>query len=146
MTYRSSNYSKFDIMTPAQRKRCMSRIRGKDTGPELFLRKALWKAGFRYRLYSKLPGKPDLIFKGRHVAVFVDGCFWHGCPKHATQPKGNEAFWKRKLGGNIERDKINTQVLEAHGWRVLRFWEHQVMSEIDIVIETISSEVKKDPS
>lgn len=85
-----------DVMTPEQRSRCMSHVRGKDTKPELLLRRALWKKGLRYRLFNKLPGRPDILFIRKRVAIFVDGCFWHGCPEHGTQPRSNADFWKKK--------------------------------------------------
>lgn len=132
-----------DVMTPEQRSRCMSRIRGKDTGPELLLRKALWHTGFRYRLYAKLPGKPDLVFLRKKLAVFVDGCFWHGCPLHATRPKGNRPFWDRKLTGNVIRDRKITATLESTGWIVMRFWEHEVTDDIDNVVDQIRAYIEQ---
>src|SRR5215210_2700488 len=102
-------------MTPEQRRRCMSRIRGRNTGPELALRTALWQAGLRYRLRQRLPGKPDIVFIGSRVAVFVDGCFWHACPAHATKPKGNAAFWSQKLAANVARDAAVTSQLTSVG-------------------------------
>jgi len=115
----------------------MSRIRGKDTGPELLLRKALWHLGLRYRLQVPLPGKPDIAFPGKRLAVFVDGCFWHGCPLHATRPKGNQTFWDRKLRENMQRDERTTAALKASGWTVLRVWEHEVATDISAVAERI---------
>jgi len=115
-----------DVLTPAQRRYCMSRIRGKDTKPELVLRKLLWSAGHRYRLKSRLPGKPDIVFPRSKVAVFIDGCFWHGCPKHAVLPKTNRAFWRRKLSRNIQRDQEVNRQLRKMSWRVVRLWEHEV--------------------
>ena len=120
-----------DVLTPAQRKYCMSRIRGKDTKPEIVLRKLLWAAGYRYRLKNRLPGRPDIIFPGSKLAIFIDGCFWHGCPKHAVMPKTNRAFWRRKLYRNMERDREVNQQLRKMGWRVVRLWEHQVDAKPD---------------
>ncbi len=123
----------------------MSRIKGTNTGPELLLRKALWHAGLRFRLYAKLPGKPDIVFPGKKVVIFVDGCFWYGCPLHATHPKGNKVFWDRKLLSNVARDQRDTAALESAGWVVLRFWEHEVEGEIDSVLnrtrETLSKQM-----
>lgn len=126
-----------DVMTPAQRSRCMSRIRGKNTKPELALRKALWAKGLRYRIHYNLPGRPDIVFPGKRVAVFVDGCFWHGCPEHGVHPKTNASFWKQKIAGNIERDSRVTSELKSLGWVVLRFWEHEVNDNIDRVVVRI---------
>lgn len=115
-----------DVLTPVQRKYCMSRIRGKNTKPEIVLRKLLWSAGYRYRLKSRLPGKPDIVFPRHKLAVFVDGCFWHGCPKHAVMPKTNRTFWREKLSRNMQRDReVNVQIRKM-GWRVVRIWEHEI--------------------
>lgn len=108
----------------------MSRIRGKDTKPEMLLRKALWKNGLRYQLKYKIFGKPDIIFPGNKIAVFVDGCFWHGCPDHLVKPKTNKKFWNNKIKKNIKRDKDVTARLTEEGWTVVRFWEHQITSDL----------------
>lgn len=71
-------------------------------------------------------GKPDFVFRNLKLAIFVDGCFWHGCPKHGTKPKGNAAFWRRKLAGNKRRDALVSRTLRRAGWRVLRIWEHEL--------------------
>jgi DNA mismatch endonuclease (patch repair protein) len=117
-----------EVLTPSQRRHCMSRIRRDNTEPEIILRSALWRAGLRYRRKSKLPGRPDIIFPGGKMAVFVDGCFWHLCPKHFTMPKTNRAFWKKKLERNRERDSEVNFALRKLGWRVIRIWEHQLRS------------------
>jgi len=126
-----------DVMTPAQRSRCMSKIRGRDTTPELLLRRSLWSKGIRYRLKARIFGKPDIVIQGRKLAIFVDGCFWHGCPEHGVQPKSNHEFWKSKIQGNIVRDKKVTAKLEKEGWTVLRFWEHEIENELNSVTSTI---------
>jgi DNA mismatch endonuclease (patch repair protein) len=79
-----------------------------------------------WRRHQKVFGKPDFVFPQRKLAVFVDGCFWHGCPKHATQPKNHGAFWKSKFSRNQARDLLVTRSLRAQGWRVLRIWEHEL--------------------
>jgi DNA mismatch endonuclease, patch repair protein len=132
-----------DVMTSAQRSRCMSKIRGTDTGPETTLRKALWARGLRYRLRSKLPGKPDLVFMRQRVVVFVDGCFWHACPKHATRPKTNAKFWREKIGRNVQRDREVELLLGDRGWVVLRFWEHEVAAQIANVVAAIELELSR---
>ncbi len=115
-----------DRMTSEQRHRCMSHIRSKETGPELVLRRALFKEGFRYRLYVKgLPGTPDIVLPGCHTAIFVNGCFWHGhkdC-RLASMPSTNTDFWETKIRRNIRRDECNTAMLEAMGWNVMTVWE-----------------------
>jgi DNA mismatch endonuclease (patch repair protein) len=115
-----------DVLTSEQRSYNMSRIRGKDTIPEMLLRKNLWNLGLRYRLHYKLPGRPDIVFVASRITIFVDGCFWHGCPEHGVRPKTNSTFWNKKIQGNIERDKKNQLQLNEQGWTVLRFWEHEI--------------------
>lgn len=132
--------TKGDVLTPEQRRRCMSRIRGRNTKPELALRRALWVAGLRYRIHYPMVGKPDIVFVRRKIAVFVDGCFWHGCPEHATHPKTNARFWAAKLEGNRKRDQRITAELEAEGWRVLRFWEHELKEDLDSVAARVVDE------
>jgi DNA mismatch endonuclease (patch repair protein) len=100
----------------------------RDTPPELALRSALHKLGFRFRVDWPLPDtrrRADLAFVSARVAVFVDGCFWHGCPAHGTWPKANAAWWRAKILTNIKRDRDTNERLRVAGWRVLRFWEHQ---------------------
>lgn len=115
-----------DFLTPSERSERMSRIRGKDTQPELALRKALHRLGLRYRLHgAELPGKPDLVFPRHKAVVFVHGCFWHrhpGC-SIATTPKSNTPFWVEKFEKNVARDTRVTKQLEEQGWRVLLAWE-----------------------
>jgi len=117
-----------DFFTKAKRSEVMSRIRGrgnKDT--ELALAKLLRRHGINgWRRNQPVFGKPDFIFQKLHVAVFVDGCFWHGCPKHGTKPKNNRAFWRRKLSSNKKRDRVVNLTLRRVGWRVVRIWEHEL--------------------
>lgn len=128
-----------DVMTPEQRSRCMSRIKGRDTGPEVMLRNALWKRGLRYRVHYGITGRPDIVFVRARVAVFVDGCFWHGCPEHSMKPKQNAAFWEEKIRKNIERDQEISIALEKAGWRVLRFWEHEIKENLKGVEKKIAA-------
>ncbi len=110
----------------------MSRIKGKDTRPELKLRKALFAAGFRYRVNVKnLPGKPDIVMKKYKTALFVHGCFWHAhqnC-RYFKLPSSNQEFWKAKIGGNVERDKRNVKSLEDQGWNVIEVWECELKKD-----------------
>ncbi len=103
----------------------MSRVRSKDTTPELLIRKGMHALGFRYRLHVKdLPGKPDIVFRRYRSVIFVNGCFWHGhsCPR-CRMPNSNTDYWMRKVSRNVERDAINRRVLIDNGWRVLTIWE-----------------------
>lgn len=110
----------------------------KNTRPELLLRQALWQAGLRYRLHSRTPhGRPDVVFPGPRVAVFIDGCFWHGCPEHYVRPRTNNAFWAQKLLQNFERDHRQTVALEQDGWTVVRVWEHEVYEQLGSLVERV---------
>jgi len=132
-----------DNLTREQRSLTMSRIKGSNTGPELRLRKALWAAGLRYRLKYKLPGKPDLVMVSARLAVFVDGCFWHGCPDHGVRPADNSDYWNEKIEGNIRRDeRINSQ-LRKLSWTVMRLWEHEVRNELPRVVDQILNQCRR---
>ncbi len=132
-----------DVLSKKQRSYCMSQIRGKHTKPEVLLRKILWVRGVRYRLDSKLIGRPDLIFPGKKVAVFVDGCFWHRCPIHYILPKTRTEFWEAKIQGNVERDTKNNILLQESGWAVIRLWEHEVEQDIDSCVARIEKALGK---
>lgn len=108
----------------------MSANRGSDTGPELALRRALHALGCRYTLQSTLPGRPDLVFPASNLAVFVDGCFWHGCPAHSSLPVNNREMWQTKLAANKARDRRVDGELAAIGWKVIRVWEHEVRRDL----------------
>lgn len=131
-----------DVLSPAQRSYCMSRIRGRDTSPEIRLRKALWHLGLRYRVRNRLPGRPDLVFRSLNTVVFVDGCFWHSCPKHAVVPKTNQGFWQTKLRGNIDRDLRVNRELRGLGWRVIRVWEHEIRADPERAAERLSAKIR----
>lgn len=115
-----------DTLTPEQRSERMSRVRARDTKPEMIVRRLLHAKGFRYRLHDRrLPGTPDLVFSGRRKAIFIHGCFWHrheGCHL-ARIPKSKVEFWTSKLEGNRARDIANVTTLEELGWKVLVVWE-----------------------
>jgi DNA mismatch endonuclease (patch repair protein) len=103
--------------------------RGRDTSPELAVRRLVHATGLRYRVNARpVPGlrrTADLVFRPTRVAVFIDGCFWHGCPKHGSVPKTNVEFWSAKINGNRRRDRETGRHLRREGWLVLRFWEHE---------------------
>jgi len=113
--------------------------RSRDTGPELLIRRALHARGLRFRVDLRpepsLRTRADIVFTRRRIAVYIDGCFWHGCPLHATTPKTNESYWLPKLARNVERDAQSTASLEERGWLVLRFWEHE---KVDAVVARIA--------
>lgn len=114
-----------DIFTNAKRSEVMSRIRGRgNKETEEALAKLLRQHRIKgWRRHQPIFGKPDFIFPKCRLAVFVDGCFWHGCPKHGTKPKSNRAYWRRKLARNKKRDQLVTRTLRRGGWRVVRIWE-----------------------
>ena len=122
-----------DKMTPSQRHYCMSRIRSRNTKPELKVRQWLWRHGYRYRLNVKsVPGKPDIVMRKYRTAVFVNGCFWHGhegCDKFKI-PQTNREFWVNKIKRNQERDQRNYQVLHDNGWQVIVVWECQLQPKL----------------
>lgn len=107
----------------------MKTVRLRDTGPELALRRELHRLGLRYRLHRPIvPGvrrRPDIVFGPKRVAVFVDGCFWHGCPKHGTMAKANRSFWSDKIRTNRNRDRDTDSRLKREGWWIVRVWEHE---------------------
>lgn len=109
--------------------RRMAKVRQKGTGAEVELRRELYRSGLRYRVSFEVLKKPrrvaDVAFPGLKIAVFVDGCFWHGCPEHATWPKQNAEFWRNKIETNRLRDADTDGRLEAIGWKVVRVWEHE---------------------
>lgn len=122
-----------DTLTPEERSERMSRIRSKDTKPELALRSALHRMGFRFRVNARqLPGKPDIVLPKYGTVVFVHGCFWHrheGC-KVANTPKSNTEFWEEKFTRNVERDRVSKEKLEASGWRVIIVWECELKNSV----------------
>ncbi len=134
-----------DVLTKEQRSYNMSQIRGRDTKPELLLRKKLYKEKIvGYRVNYNLIGKPDIAFTKYKIVIFIDGCFWHKCPEHYKAPKTNKKFWNEKILKNTIRDKVVTRELENEGWKVLRFFEHEVKREyLDKTFKIIVKELKK---
>ena len=130
-----------DVVTPEQRSRNMSKIKGKNTKPEMIVRSACHELGLRYRLHRKdLPGTPDLVFPKYRLCLFVHGCFWHrhpGC-KYAYTPKSRLDFWLPKLAKNVERDINAQRALEVSGWRVSIIWECQTKNT-----DTLRTEIQK---
>lgn len=118
-----------DSVTPERRSWNMGRIRGRDTKPEVLIRSALHRCGYRFRVHaSDLPGRPDIVLPKHSTAVFVNGCFWHrhrGC-RFAYSPKSNQAFWRRKFRENVARDARKEKELKEAGWRVVVIWECQI--------------------
>lgn len=130
--------------------RSMRANRSRDTKPELALRKILHSRGLRYRVdHAPMPGlrrRADVVFTRLRIAVFVDGCFWHGCPEHATVPRSNADYWVPKLQRNIERDRETDAVLLSRGWSVIRIWEHVPSEEAAdrVVAEVVRRRLEND--
>ncbi|WP_437029504.1 very short patch repair endonuclease [Streptomyces sp. enrichment culture] len=113
----------------AARRRNMQAIRSRDTRPEILIRRLVHAAGLRYRVAARplpdLRRTADMVFRPAKVAVFIDGCYWHGCPEHYVPPKTNSGYWSDKVTRNVKRDRETDQILKETGWLVLRFWEHE---------------------
>ena len=123
-----------------------------DTKPELALRSALHRQGYRFRkdyrldLHGGTRVRPDIAFTARRVAVFVDGCFWHACPQHGSKPRANDWYWTPKLARNVERDRVADQTLAAAGWQVVRIWEHESLEQaLAAVIAVVEARPAVDP-
>jgi len=132
-----------DHLDPQRRSENMRAIKRTDTAPERALRSALHRRGLRFRKDLRLDlsngrVRPDIVFTRARVAVFVDGCFWHGCPEHGTQPQSNAEYWTPKLARNVARDQRNAAALGAAGWTVVRVWEHE---SVDEMLQSVESAV-----
>lgn len=125
-----------DRISKEKRSKIMSAIRSVNTKPEITLRKALWAKGLRFRRQHGKE-KIDIAFPSQKLAIFIDGCFWHGCPIHSHMPKSNQEYWLPKLKKNIERDKSKNERLKADGWQIMRFWEHELTN-----VEYIASKIQ----
>ena len=132
-----------DIVDRQTRSRMMAGITGKDTKPELQIRKALHALGYRYRLHAKdLPGRPDIILPKYRAAIFVNGCFWHGHDCHLFRmPKTRTEFWKKKIEGNTIRDKLARKTLTSQSWRVLVIWECALKGKTRLGLEKAISQI-----
>ena len=128
-----------DTVSSAVRSRMMAAVKGKNTKPELAIRSALHRSGFRFRLHRKdLPGRPDLVFPGRNAVLFVHGCFWHGHDCHLFRwPKSREDFWRGKIRRNIERDRQQREALAEAGWRIGTVWECALKGKTRLPFESI---------
>ena len=128
----------------AESSKRLARVKQKNTDAEMALRKAMCRKGLRYRVGYVVSTKPrriaDIAFPGRRIAIFVDGCFWHGCPEHASWPKRNADFWRQKIEANRRRDIDTNERLEASGWKVLRFWAHELPDDaVRAVVQVLSA-------
>ncbi len=139
-------HSKYGFDTTETRSRTMSKIKSSDTKIEIEFRKALWNLGYRYRKnYKKLPGKPDIVFVSKRIVVFIDGEFWHGYrwKEKKKKIKNNREYWIQKIEKNIKRDKENNKKLKELGWSVIRYWEHEIRSDMQKCVEEIIRIIQK---
>lgn len=132
-----------DDRTREQRSETMRRVKSRDTSCERALRSALHRRGLRFRTRSDLPGSPDMVFARARVAVFIDGCFWHGCPKHCRVPVSNRAYWRAKIARNMARDVRTSAALRREGWRVVRVWEHSVRTRPEQTADRVERIVRR---
>jgi DNA mismatch endonuclease, patch repair protein len=131
-----------DVVSPETRSRMMAGIRGKDTKPELAIRRALHKQGFRYRLHDRnLPGKPDMSFPRYKAVIMVNGCFWHRHDCHLFKwPSSRRQFWRNKINRNSVRDEVNMEALVRSGWRILAIWECALKGKTRLCLESVVEE------
>lgn len=123
-----------DVFSKAKRSQVMAAVRSKgNRGTELKVVVILRGAGITgWRRHRPLPGRPDFMFRAERLVVFVDGCFWHGCPRHCRMPAANAGYWRKKIFRNIRRDRAAVRSLKAKGWRVIRFWEHALRHPVRV--------------
>lgn len=127
-----------DTVDPRTRSKIMRKIRAKDTKLEKLVRSEMWARGYRYRKnLGGLPGKPDMVFSTMKTVVFIDSCFWHGCPKHLRMPQSNVDYWNNKIKRNKERDDATNREYKNSGWRVVRIWEHDVKTSLETTIRKL---------
>lgn len=127
-----------DTINKKRRSAVMARIRSKNTQFEREIMKALKKRGKSFTQHADISGKPDIVSRGKKVAVFLDSCFWHGCRWHCRVPKSRRDYWNSKIKGNKDRAKVVDKILRKDGWQVIRFWEHQFQKSFDANIRKIA--------
>ena len=127
-----------DNLTPADRRKTMQSVKSSKTQLENLICRELWKSGIRFRRnVGSLLGKPDIALKKRKIVIFIDSCFWHGCPIHWRLPNSNREYWERKTLRNKDRDIAVTEYYLSRGWTVCRIWEHEIKSDLDKVISRL---------
>ena len=131
-----------DIFSKKKRSEIMSKVKSVNTKPELKLRKALFSKGLRYRIHFKINGKPDIAFSRKKLAIFVDGCFWHCCPKHCRMPKSNKSYWHSKIKRNILNAEEKDKMLKAQGWKILHIWEHEINENLGKAANKVLSRIE----
>ena len=129
-----------DTVSKKKRSQIMSKIRNKETNLELNFKELM--KGLKFRYQPKVFGKPDFASKKLKIAVFVDSCFWHKCPKCYIEPKSNKKYWLPKIEKNVKRDKINNRLLKKDGWKIIRIWQHDIENNFSSVFRKIEKELK----
>ena len=124
-------------MTKAQRSHLMSSIHSKWTKPEVAIHVLLKRYGIAHTMHPKMKGSPDILIRKEKVVAYINGCFWHGCSRHFILPRSNTDFWRRKISGNIKRDKMSYKAMRKDGWRVVKIWEHE-LSRPDKILQKLS--------
>ena len=130
-----------DTLTRKQRSYCMSRIRSRWTSQEKKIHNYLKGRKIRHKMHPRIYGSPDLILKGRKTAIFLHGCFWHKCPKCYREPKSNRSYWIPKIDANVARDQRAKRMLRRNGWKVVKFWDHEIKSSFEKCMEKIEGMV-----
>lgn len=130
-----------DTFSKEKRSEIMSKIRKINTKPELMLKGSLRGTYFRYQ--PKLPGNPDFAIKSKKFVIFIDGCFWHKCPRCFRPPKSNKKYWKPKIDGNVIRDKRISMEYKRRGWKIIRIWEHHIKEDCNKILRMIQSELER---
>jgi len=129
-----------DTVSKKKRSEIMSTVRSKDSKIEVDFRKAIWKAGFRYRKNpTKYFGKPDIVLPKHKTVIFIDSCFWHGCKKHCRIPAVRRNYWMQKISKNVARDKEVVRHYKKQGWKIFRIWEHEIKGDIKTALRKITS-------
>jgi DNA mismatch endonuclease (patch repair protein) len=131
-----------DTFTKEERSRIMAKVGSKDTKPEVAFRRMLYRGGVRYRLHYPIDGKPDIAIPSRRVAVFIDGCFWHRCPKCFRAPASNKRYWNLKIERNVRRDRAVNRSLKSQGWQVIRAWEHEVRDKPKAAVKRVIASLR----
>jgi len=127
-----------DKVSPKKRSQIMSKIKSKNTRLENKIISDLWKRGFRFRRnVASLTGKPDIAIKKYKIVIFIDSCFWHGCPRHCRMPSSNRTYWEKKIKRNKERDREVTNFYKEKGWHILRIWEHELKNDYENILSKI---------
>ena len=133
-----------DKVSPEVRTRTMRAVKSNDSKMEIKFRSALWRCGLRfYKNVKSLPGKPDIVFPKKKVVIFLDSCFWHGCPQHLRMPKSNLDYWQPKIERNKKRDGEINSYYSENNWRILRIWEHELKTNFDNKVSEVALTVRK---